>query len=244
MKHFLILVLIFLLPISIFSQIKWAHDLSSAQALSLEKGKLIVLDFTASWCKPCRTMEKKLWSNSEMNKLADNFIFVKIDIDSNQDLAMKYGVNSIPYVMVTNILGNNLWEEIGYSGNNNIYLKIFSQNPDVSQLNIKLVPFFKNDNTIADEFELGKSYQNLAKVQSKNGLKYSFLRLSNQCFKKVIKNKNGQSKEAELRTVLNLVYKGKSKKALSKLNKFSESYFSGDLAKLMLDTKTLCEKTK
>jgi thioredoxin 1 len=56
----------------------------------------VVVDFWAPWCGPCRMVAP------EIDKLADRLgaavKFVKVNIDENGDLAMKYGVMSIPTI--------------------------------------------------------------------------------------------------------------------------------------------------
>lgn len=56
----------------------------------------VVVDFWAPWCGPCRVV------GPEVDKLAqrmgDDVKFVKINIDDNRDIAVKYGVMSIPTI--------------------------------------------------------------------------------------------------------------------------------------------------
>jgi len=241
MKRTLFYIAISLLPLSVFSQINWVKDMTIAQALSIEKQKLIVLDFTASWCQPCKRMETELWSSPEMKELSDNFIFLKIDIDIEPIIASNYGIKSIPYVIITNIVGDELWRMIGYRGSIDDYIDVFKQVPtDVAQLNTNLLPSLRNEETTEDLFELGKTYQNLGRDQNNKTLKISFLDLSNKYFKKVKKKDTEQSQEAELRILLNLVYFGKPEKALTKIKKYPENYFTDELTELKNFTTELC----
>lgn len=60
--------------------------------------KLIMVDFWAEWCGPCRILKPELEKLAE--KHADKVILVKIDVDQqdNYPLAVQYQVNSIPQV--------------------------------------------------------------------------------------------------------------------------------------------------
>ena len=62
----------------------------------LEEKKTVLIDFFADWCYPCKMMAPVV---EEVAK--DESIKVgKINIDENQELAEKYGVESIPTIIV------------------------------------------------------------------------------------------------------------------------------------------------
>jgi len=54
----------------------------------------VVVDFYADWCGPCQMLTPVLESLS--SEYEGKIKIVKVDIDASQDLAMQFGVSSIP----------------------------------------------------------------------------------------------------------------------------------------------------
>jgi len=65
----------------------------------LSAKKVSVLQFSAEWCGPCRTLGPIIDQLSEDNVDKD-VIIAKINVDENQELAVKYGVRGIPTVII------------------------------------------------------------------------------------------------------------------------------------------------
>ena len=57
---------------------------------------LVMVDFWATWCPPCRALAPILHQIED--EMGDGIKVVKVDVDSNQKLAMEHGVQGIPTV--------------------------------------------------------------------------------------------------------------------------------------------------
>jgi len=64
----------------------------------LENEKLTVVDFFATWCNPCRALSPIL--ENAKKELGDKVNVVKIDVDESEEIARKYGVMSIPTMVI------------------------------------------------------------------------------------------------------------------------------------------------
>ncbi len=58
----------------------------------------VLVDFWAEWCGPCKMLSPILEEISEDRK--DKLQVVKVNLDENQDLAMKYSIRSIPTLLL------------------------------------------------------------------------------------------------------------------------------------------------
>lgn len=64
----------------------------------LESDKPVLIDFYADWCGPCRMMGPIIDEIAE--EKAEEIKVGKVNVDENQDLAMEYGVMSIPTIVL------------------------------------------------------------------------------------------------------------------------------------------------
>ncbi|AIE83912.1 thioredoxin [Fimbriimonas ginsengisoli Gsoil 348] len=61
---------------------------------ALQAEGLVLVDFSAPWCGPCRRMEPELEAAAQ--EFAGKATFLKVNVDESPDVAMRYGVQGIP----------------------------------------------------------------------------------------------------------------------------------------------------
>lgn len=76
-----------------FTDENFAEDVLRAE-------KLVIVDFYAEWCGPCKMMAPSIDELAE--ELKDTHIVGKINVDEAHETATKYGIQSIPTVILFN----------------------------------------------------------------------------------------------------------------------------------------------
>ena len=64
----------------------------------LENDKLVLVDFWAEWCGPCKQISPRL--EELANKYSENLTVCKVNVDENRELAIEYNIRSIPALMI------------------------------------------------------------------------------------------------------------------------------------------------
>ncbi len=88
------------------SNVNHINDLASFQSI-LAAGKksnsLIVVDFSATWCRPCQmvaplfdALSLQLANDDKNDKSKPSVVFVKVDVDEGEAIAAMYRVSSMP----------------------------------------------------------------------------------------------------------------------------------------------------
>lgn len=77
----------------------------------LQSCKVVVADFWAEWCGPCRMVEPII--EELARRFAGRVAVAKVNVDENSDLAFEYSVMSIPTIIVFNE-GREFKRFVGY----------------------------------------------------------------------------------------------------------------------------------
>jgi len=201
------------------AQVIWYQNFKAAQAVAMQKDQLILMDFWATWCGPCKTMDKELWSQAEVAEFSKNFVPFKVDVDYNRELAMKYNATSIPKVILVTVTGEVVWEQTGFSMAR-AYKEVLSKVPNsLNGLN-KVLHNLMQEESIDNYFKAGKAAQNIG-VSLTGEIGEGLFDISDDYFKHVEKKSDEEQLVAlaELNQLLNDAYRGKYKKAIRKLDK-------------------------
>ena len=72
--------------------------------------RLVLVDFFATWCQPCKMMHPVLEQVKEA--LGDKVRIIKVDVDKHGQTAAQYGIQGVPTLMLFR-KGEILWRQSG-----------------------------------------------------------------------------------------------------------------------------------
>lgn len=143
MKKYIIILILLSFQIT---NANWLTSFEDAQKTALATNRFIIVDFWATWCGPCLEMEKTVWNNNQLEETLEGFVKLKIDIDENRELATKYGISSIPNILIIDANGKVIQNILGFQNIQNLKSEIEKFNLSTEFLSTDLINYFKTKN--------------------------------------------------------------------------------------------------
>ncbi|WP_288315758.1 thioredoxin [Marseilla massiliensis] len=76
----------------------------------ISEDRLVLVDFFATWCQPCKMMHPVL--EQLKDTLGDKVRIIKVDVDKYGQTAAQYGIQAVPTLMLFRN-GQTLWRQSG-----------------------------------------------------------------------------------------------------------------------------------
>jgi len=108
---FAILATVYLLvsrPADSISKVPWLTDLQVGLAQAKQNNQLVLIDFYADWCSPCRRMDEEVFTRDDVADALSDWVPVKINTSKQPDISDRYYIEVLPTFIILSPQGKAL----------------------------------------------------------------------------------------------------------------------------------------
>jgi thioredoxin-like negative regulator of GroEL len=172
--------------------ISWFKNLERASEVANKTNQPMMIEFWADWCAACKVMDKDIYTDPGLIAAVNGrMVPVRIHFDLQKDLAQKYNVPALPYIVFTNSNGTELMHHRGILSAEELTAVVKAMPADVSELN-------RLDRALQEDKNHFESLVAMARALRAAG----FASASNEYYARALKHKDAKNYPGEREGVL------------------------------------------
>jgi thioredoxin-like negative regulator of GroEL len=149
--------------------ISWFKDLDRASEAANKTNQPMMIEFWADWCAACKVMDKDIYTDPKLIAAVNGKIVpVRIHFDLQKELARKYNVPALPYIVFANSNGTELMHHRGILNAEQLTAVIKALPADVSEINRLDRAIQENKNRFESLVAMGRALRAAGFIQSSN----------------------------------------------------------------------------
>lgn len=96
--------------------VAFLHDFTVAEEQARKENKPLFIDFETTWCGPCKTMDRLVYTADDVVTASKSVIAVKVDGDEHPEIVKRFEVEAYPTMILLSPEGKVLKRALGYRG--------------------------------------------------------------------------------------------------------------------------------
>lgn len=150
------------------AEIRWYDDLKQASEAAQKANLPMFVDFWADWCGACKVMDADVYTDPAVIRAFEaKIIGVRLHFDLQQDLARKYRVPALPYLLFTNSYGTPLMHHRGLLEAEDL-AKVIDAIPPLAEINRLDRSLQQDKNDFASLVAMGQALRSAGFYESSN----------------------------------------------------------------------------
>ena len=88
--------------------------IGSGDSKAKKENKPALIDFYADWCGWCERLDKDTYTDPKVIDLSKRFVMIKVNTEGERRATIKYGVRSLPTIVITDAAAREIGRVTGY----------------------------------------------------------------------------------------------------------------------------------